>query len=200
MVQRLSIRPFQGHDAGSSPAIPTKSSTGSSDKKAAFLGMSLGRARHHLVKSLLLSLAQKLEMDHCFRCGEKIESERDLTIEHKLPWEGIDVALYWDLSNIAFSHARCNRPHRLTGLRKLGAPGTAWCTGHQDFLPIEKFYRQGKNRWNGLKHLCKECRGKRDLRRNHARKVSGAVGERLTRFPVTEDTAGSSPVGSASLE
>jgi uncharacterized protein YdaU (DUF1376 family) len=41
-----------------------------------------------------------------------IETADELSIEHKLPWEGVSVKLFWSLDNIAFSHLRCNRNHR----------------------------------------------------------------------------------------
>jgi hypothetical protein len=65
----------------------------------------------------LFNLLQKYAEDACFRCGEKIERIEDLSIEHKKPWEGISVELFWDLDNIAFSHLRCNLPHGVADVR-----------------------------------------------------------------------------------
>ncbi|WP_139796379.1 hypothetical protein [Sporomusa malonica] len=49
-------------------------------------------------------------MDICYRCGEKIDDITDFTIDRKESWLlGDDPAqLFYDMDNIAFSHARCN--------------------------------------------------------------------------------------------
>ena len=44
--------------------------------------------------------------DICFKCKSKIKIVEELSIEHKLPWEGISIELFWDLDNIAFSHLK----------------------------------------------------------------------------------------------
>ncbi|SRR6266498_1727209 len=38
-----------------------------------------------------------------------------------------------------------------------GPPGTAWCAGCKDHLPVERFSRN-KAKWNGYEYYCKECR------------------------------------------
>lgn len=74
------------------------------------LGMSVGKARNILNKSIMFMLVQKSNMDTCFQCGHKIESVDELTVEHMTPWlhEENAIELYFDLDNIAFSHAFCN--------------------------------------------------------------------------------------------
>jgi 5-methylcytosine-specific restriction endonuclease McrA len=174
---------------------------GSNKRKSEFLGMSWGKARHILVKRFTFCLAQKSGLDTCFRCGGKVLSPNEMSFDHKFPWEGIDVALFWDLENIAISHVKCNRPHRLGAgkPRKIGIPGTSWCQDHRMFLPDNMFYKQNNGkRWNGLKGLCIECRKKKDVRKNHAKKVSGAVEDRTTHLLVTQEIAGSLPVSAAS--
>jgi hypothetical protein len=79
-----------------------------SEKKEQQLGMSLGKATRKLDRIILFSLIKKLGLDDCFRCGKKIESVRDLSIDHKKAWLDVDHALYWDEKNIAFSHYSCN--------------------------------------------------------------------------------------------
>ena len=76
--------------------------------KSNFLGMPAGTAAARLRKKILFHLLQRLHEDVCFQCGKKIETAEELSIEHKLPWLHKDVALFWDLTNIAFSHSRCN--------------------------------------------------------------------------------------------
>ena len=78
--------------------------------KDKILGMSFGTASNRLRKSILFSLVQQIGLDKCFRCGQKIEYERDLSIEHKKPWQSDadPVQSFFDLDNIAFSHLKCN--------------------------------------------------------------------------------------------
>jgi len=73
------------------------------------LGMAVSTARARLINKILFSLVVKAGRNTCFECGELIESELDISIEHKQPWENRDTALFWDLENIAFSHRRCNK-------------------------------------------------------------------------------------------
>lgn len=131
----------------------------SGKNKSRFLGLPHGTAVYHLKKNVLFKYV-KLAGDHyCFRCGQEITSVADLSIEHKQPWEGVDPSLFWDLDNIAFSHVRCNRPHRASKGRAIvyyPPAGMAWCSIHQDFLSVESFSRH-KQRWNGLQTKCREC-------------------------------------------
>lgn len=133
-----------------------------SNRIAQQLGMSYGAAAHRLRKNILFKFLKKLEEDVCFCCNEKIEAVEELSIEHKLPWEGRSTDLFWDLDNIAFSHLRCNKNHisrggeNAAGLRKIGPPGTNWCFRHKQFLPVENFI-VNKTRWNGLNNICKDC-------------------------------------------
>lgn len=77
-------------------------------RKAAQLGMPWGTATTKLRKMLLFRATQKLNEDICFKCGKKIETIGEFTIEHKKSWLHVDVRLFWDLENIAFSHSKCN--------------------------------------------------------------------------------------------
>ncbi|SRR6266436_2979483 len=140
----------------------------SNTKKSETLGMPHGTASHRLRKNILFHLLKKHDENRCFKCGEVIEKVEDLSIEHKKPWEGISAELFWDLENIAFSHIRCNVPHRRPGnpgcfpepfhQKTQNAPeGKAWCTGHQDYLSIESFHSNQRN-VNGVASYCKECR------------------------------------------
>ena len=78
------------------------------DKKNKFLGMPYGTASSRLKKSVMLLLLKKLGENWCYRCGAEIETERELSIDHKKSWLNVDVKLFWDLDNIAFSHLSCN--------------------------------------------------------------------------------------------
>ncbi|HEY0079174.1 MAG TPA: hypothetical protein VGB73_11055 [Pyrinomonadaceae bacterium] len=129
-------------------------------RKSAFLGMPHGTASNRLRKIVLFHLLQKHDENVCFKCSAKIETADELSIEHKEPWEGISVELFWSLENIAFSHLRCNRNHRYrsggASRRKVGVEGTAWCRRCKAFRPVAEFCRN-KARWNGLQAWCNKC-------------------------------------------
>lgn len=78
--------------------------------RSAKLGMPVGTASAKLRKSLLFALVVELGVDLCYRCGLTIETERDLSIEHKTPWQNSQdpVGNFFDLDNISFSHLVCN--------------------------------------------------------------------------------------------
>ena len=75
------------------------------------LGMPMGTANARLRKMILFNLSKKCGMDICIRCNNPIERIEDFTIEHIQPWEHRNSKLFWDLSNIAFSHSKCNVPY-----------------------------------------------------------------------------------------
>jgi hypothetical protein len=136
------------------------------DKKSEQLGMPVGTATQKLRKSLLFQFVQKCKEDVCYKCGKQIETVDELTIEHKQPWLDNDVSLFWDLNNIAYSHAVCNVPHRRYGgtpRRKIGEEGTAWCIKCKKFEPVENFYKD-ISRWSGLSRTCKYNRYDRPSR------------------------------------
>lgn len=129
----------------------------SNKKKSEFLGLPYGTAIARLRKKILFHLVVKLKENFCFKCSEIIDDIKDLSIEHKLPWEGRSVDLFWDIDNISFSHIRCNVPHfqGAVKLRKEAPEGMAWCRAHKCFESIENFWKNEK-RWNGLMKCCKE--------------------------------------------
>ena len=132
----------------------------SNARKSAFLGIPHGTACGRLRKMILFNLLQRHGENVCFKCVRLIETADELSIEHKEPWEGISVELFWDLENIAFSHMRCNRTHRRKGgradMKKVGPEGTAWCRNCKAFLPVSAFSRHS-SRWNGLHPWCNPC-------------------------------------------
>jgi hypothetical protein len=93
-----------------------------SQRLAQQLGMPYGTACNRLRKNILFSLLKKLKENTCFKCGQVIQSVDDLSIEHKLPWEGRDADLFWDIENISFSHVGCNRPHNPPSHKKYFTP------------------------------------------------------------------------------
>lgn len=74
------------------------------------LGMHVGTAHRQLHKMLLFKFAQKCSEDICFRCGKKIESAEEVSLDHKVGWRHEINAkeLFWDINNLALSHLRCN--------------------------------------------------------------------------------------------
>jgi hypothetical protein len=84
--------------------------TNAKKKKREQLGMDAATASHKLRKLILFSLVQQTDRDVCFKCQTKIETVEELSIEHKAPWldSSDPVGVFFDLSNIAFSHLRCN--------------------------------------------------------------------------------------------
>ena len=95
--------------------------------------MSVGTATHRLKKSLMLRLAQRCGMDWCCRCGERIDTEHELSVEHVKPWLDVDPSLFWDLDNIAFSHLSCNigaARRKRTSLEDKRKANAAWMREH----------------------------------------------------------------------
>jgi hypothetical protein len=80
----------------------------SRDKYSTLLGMDLGTASNRLKKQIFLQMAAELGRDLCLKCNLRIENAEDLSVDHIKPWRGADPKLFWDLSNIAFSHRKCN--------------------------------------------------------------------------------------------
>lgn len=69
---------------------------------------------------ILFSLLREMKRNVCYRCRRAITRADDLTMDHKIPWLDSDRPkhLFFRLSNVAFSHHRCNsgharKPHRL---------------------------------------------------------------------------------------
>lgn len=79
------------------------------DKKQIQLGMNPSTASGRLMKDILFNFVVKTGSDTCHQCGEQISRE-NFSVEHKTPWLDSEdpVGLYFDLSNIAYSHLRCN--------------------------------------------------------------------------------------------
>lgn len=129
----------------------------SNARKTAFLGMPGGTAQARLKKAILFKYVQMAGDDICFRCHNKIASIDELSIEHKQPWLYISVDLFWDMDNIAFSHLKCNLPHRYnTGpvAWKVRDDGKVWCPDCQDYLD-RTLFRSHKGQPNDLSLYCK---------------------------------------------
>jgi hypothetical protein len=115
--------------------------TSTARRQAEQLGMPFGTAAGRLRLMLLFQLAQQTGRDACFKCSDKILTPGEFSIEHKLDWLDQDPNLFWDLSNIAFSHRKCNRPaqQNLGKSLRQTPEGMQWCAAHREFLPTELF-------------------------------------------------------------
>jgi hypothetical protein len=89
--------------------------------------MPIGTAQHRLRKAVMFDLVKRCGLAACYRCGKEIETEEELSIEHKNGWQlATDpVAAFFDLSDIGFSHLLCNikagaRPGKLYQTRAEG--------------------------------------------------------------------------------
>jgi hypothetical protein len=151
-------------------------SISSSKHKTEFLAMPHGTATNRLRKMILFNLVQRCNEDTCFKCGKKILTVEELSIEHKKPWEGISVELFWDLNNIAFSHLRCNKPHSYGNNKKVGPEGTDWCSGHKAFLPSEDFWKS-KRYVRGVLPYCKVCHQYNNKENNRKKNGAGSSEE-----------------------
>jgi len=80
----------------------------SKQKKTKQLGMNPSTASGRLVKDLLFNFIE-LNGHKCYRCKKPMTRET-FSIEHKESWLDSDdpAGLYFDISNIAYSHISCN--------------------------------------------------------------------------------------------
>jgi hypothetical protein len=69
------------------------------------LGMSPSAAERKLRKAIVYELAQQLGKNICLECGLPISDPDDLAIVHVEDWT--DGPSFFDLANVAFSHASC---------------------------------------------------------------------------------------------
>lgn len=74
------------------------------------LGMNPSTASGALKKEIMFSMAQRLGEDICHQCGNKIETVKEFSIEHIVPWLHSEdpKTTFFSLENIAFSHFLCN--------------------------------------------------------------------------------------------
>jgi len=58
----------------------------------------------------MYDLAKRLDIHWCYQCGAEIESSKDISIEHIIPWLHSEdpKGLFFDLKNVVFSHKSCN--------------------------------------------------------------------------------------------
>lgn len=157
------------------------------------LGMSPGAAAGKLRKLVLFRALKKHGENVCVKCLGMIDTPDDLTIEHIKPWEGRSAELFWDLDNVAFSHARCNRPHTYGTPAREVQEGFGWCGTCKTTKPVVMFARN-VDRPRGLDHQCKACKNKRNFLRD--RRSDSSMVEHLI---CNQNVIGSSPVRSSNI-
>jgi len=125
------------------------------------LGVPYGQAVGRLRKMIMFQLAQEAGRDTCVRCGQKIESIDDFSIDHKIAWESAPDSnvTYFDLGNIAFAHLGCN----------IGAEQRAHnhCKHGHEYTPENTFE---DTKWR--RRLCRQCRRDRARRQYHKTRTS----------------------------
>lgn len=76
------------------------------------LGIAWSTARSRLHKNIMFSLLKELNNNFCYRCGQKIENIDDFSVDHIIDWRYKEKEeaekLFFDLSNIKYSHLGCN--------------------------------------------------------------------------------------------
>ena len=113
-------------------------------QKSEQLGMPFPTACARLRRIVMFQLLRELRRTVCFRCGGEM-SVADFSLDHKLDWMDQDPELFWDVTNIAFSHVRRNVPGRPAWRARRAekiawcGPGMAWCKLHRGCAPLDQF-------------------------------------------------------------
>lgn len=147
--------------------------------------ITIGSARNRLMRSIMFALLKEANHHFCYRCGEEMTLQ-DYTIEHIEPWAYKDNSwdLFFDLSNIAFSHSKCNSSHvrRYTKHalahreKHFGATatnvqkGTRRCFRCKEWKPLGSFVKN-KSKTHGRGHVCIECRRTHRREEYHKKKL-----------------------------
>lgn len=138
-------------------------------QKVEQLGMTGGKARNILCKTILFSFIQQLHKDFCYRCGSQITSIDSLTIDHKKPWlnEPNAAELFFDLQNISFAHASCNvqakrLPTHFRGKSiRVVVNGKLTCTKCKKEKETQHFHKCSSHK-SGYTYYCKQCKSALD--------------------------------------
>lgn len=111
------------------------------EKKTDQLGIPYGTASHKLRKALMFSMAKELKKDICLHCKVAIENIDEFSIDHIVPWldSNNPKELFYDLSNIAFSHIKCN-------ISKARKPLKKYFTLHDRLEATKKLNRDAHRR------------------------------------------------------
>ena len=143
--------------------------------------MPTGTAANRLRKLLLFDAVRRLSENVCWRCGHTIESAVELSLDHVKFWQGISADLFWDLSNIKWSHLRCNttntRNRRFFG--KVTDDTIVVCVTCHTPKPATAFSKHPTS-ISGIMTQCLACKKKADdPRRSHRKKIGASEGNRI---------------------
>lgn len=120
----------------------------SNEKRTLLLGISIGTATARLRKAILFRLVVKCGEDICYRCGKRIETVEELSIEHKAAWMSAadPVAAFFDQNNLSFSHHACN-------VGAASQPNKKYAT-QREYKRAEsaRYYEKNKDRWNQIRN------------------------------------------------
>jgi len=124
------------------------------DKKTEQLGMNASTASGRLQKDILWRLLCETGRTNCCRC--KLQMTRDtFSIEHLTPWLDSEdpVGLFFDQSNIDFSHLKCN----VAAARKVNKSAIPFVERNRAqnkkyYHSFDKEERQRRRRARYLKH------------------------------------------------
>lgn len=170
------------------------------EEKTRQLGMNVGKANAILRKRILFSLVKKCGLDTCFRCKKALDSVEDFTIDHKDSWlhSADPVKNFFDLDNIAFSHASCNYAARnrcSKARNKSGLKGVRFFSDRRRKKPWKaEISINGKNKVIGFFLSAEEAA---EAYKNEALK---ACSSGVERFPDTEEVAGAKPASPTRLD
>ena len=140
-------------------------------RKRNVLGMNHSTANSRLRKMLLWKFVVLTGADTCYRCGEKIESIDELSIDHKKSWLLSDTPIetYFDTDNIAFSHLICNsragsstnsEQNLMRISTRIRSDGMVLCYECGEYLPPDKFSLRSDiaGRHVPYRSHCNKCR------------------------------------------
>lgn len=126
-------------------------------KKKKQLGMNPSTASNRLVKDMLFLLIERSGLNSCHHCKKEMTRET-FSIEHIVSWLDSDdpIGLYFNLTNISFSHLACNiSAGRRVNKRKC-PDGTYYCSECKTIKPCEEFINR-KYKYDAMSRQCKRC-------------------------------------------
>lgn len=142
------------------------------------LGETISNATYKLRKILLFEFAKRLDLHHCFRCGEPIDNIDEFTVDHVLSWRlHKSRELFYDIDNIKFSHFKCNCANYTKSKTRPNARKNKikneekFCDLCMRFIPLAQFHKKS-NAVDGYQTYCKRCHY---LKKGRTRKYNSAV-------------------------
>lgn len=77
------------------------------------------KMNYRLHMRFIFKMIKDLKQNFCFRCKQEIESDDELSLDHKISYINNDPKWYFDINNIYYSHNRCNCGESQKGSGKL---------------------------------------------------------------------------------